>query len=231
MRWAAASPTPASSTGRAFPNIADNYKSQPPRDCGASADPQERAARLGRHAGRRAGASHRGRRRDARAAHGAHMRERAGAGASSWRARRRCAPSIIPGSPSHPQHALARELFRGLRRAVLVRARRRASTAFEFLNRLTIVVLSSNLGDNRTLAIPVAHTIFWEMGAGAPRRDGHRRFADPHFGRDRGSGRSDRRFRAGADAAVVGRFVAHGDARGADAKGPVEMAATRPKRL
>ncbi len=25
-------------------------------------------------------------------------------------------------------------------------------------------VLSSNLGDNRTLAIPVAHTIFWEMG-------------------------------------------------------------------
>jgi len=26
-------------------------------------------------------------------------------------------------------------------------------------------VLSSNLGDNRTLAIPVAHTIFFEMGA------------------------------------------------------------------
>jgi O-acetylhomoserine (thiol)-lyase len=26
-------------------------------------------------------------------------------------------------------------------------------------------VLSSNLGDNRTLAIPVAHTIYWEMGA------------------------------------------------------------------
>jgi O-acetylhomoserine (thiol)-lyase len=25
-------------------------------------------------------------------------------------------------------------------------------------------VLSSNLGDNRTLAIPVAHTIFYEMG-------------------------------------------------------------------
>ena len=26
-------------------------------------------------------------------------------------------------------------------------------------------MLSSNLGDNRTLAIPVAHTIFYEMGA------------------------------------------------------------------
>ena len=36
---------------------------------------------------------------------------------------------------------------------------------FEVLNRLRVVVLSSNLGDNRTLAIPVAHTIFYEMGA------------------------------------------------------------------
>ena len=36
---------------------------------------------------------------------------------------------------------------------------------FDFLNRLRTVVLSSNLGDNRTLAIPVAHTIFYEMGA------------------------------------------------------------------
>jgi O-acetylhomoserine (thiol)-lyase len=36
---------------------------------------------------------------------------------------------------------------------------------FDFLNKLRVVVLSSNLGDNRTLAIPVAHTIFWEMGA------------------------------------------------------------------
>ena len=35
---------------------------------------------------------------------------------------------------------------------------------FDFLNRLKVVVLSSNLGDNRTLAIPVAHTIFYEMG-------------------------------------------------------------------
>ena len=33
------------------------------------------------------------------------------------------------------------------------------------LDRLAVVVLSSNLGDNRTLAIPVAQTIFYEMGA------------------------------------------------------------------
>ena len=36
---------------------------------------------------------------------------------------------------------------------------------FAFMNRLRVVVLSSNLGDNRTLAIPVAHTIYFEMGA------------------------------------------------------------------
>jgi len=36
---------------------------------------------------------------------------------------------------------------------------------FEFLNRLDVVIKSSNLGDNRTLAIPVAHTIYYEMGA------------------------------------------------------------------
>ena len=40
-----------------------------------------------------------------------------------------------------------------------------ALDCFDFLNRLANVVLSSNLGDNRTLAIPVAQTIFWEMGA------------------------------------------------------------------
>ena len=50
---------------------------------------------------------------------------------------------------------------------------------FDFLNRLKLVISSSHLGDNRTLAIPIAHTIYWEMGAGAARRDGHRRLAHP----------------------------------------------------
>lgn len=38
------------------------------------------------------------------------------------------------------------------------------SACFEVLNKLQSVVLSSHLGDNRTLAIPVAHTIFFEIG-------------------------------------------------------------------
>jgi O-acetylhomoserine (thiol)-lyase len=69
-----------------------------------------------------------------------------------------------PGLASHPQHALARELFRGFG-ALLSFELGDGIDPFEFLNRLRVVVLSSNLGDNRTLAIPVAHTIFWEMGA------------------------------------------------------------------
>ncbi len=40
-----------------------------------------------------------------------------------------------------------------------------AIDVFDFLNRLDVVIKSSNLGDNRTLAIPVAHTIYYEMGA------------------------------------------------------------------
>ena len=33
------------------------------------------------------------------------------------------------------------------------------------LNALELVIKSSHLGDNRTLALPAAQTIFWEMGA------------------------------------------------------------------
>ena len=68
-----------------------------------------------------------------------------------------------PGLPSHPQHARAKALFRacgGILSFELVDG----VDCFDVLNRLSVVVASSNLGDNRTLAIPVAHTIFWEMG-------------------------------------------------------------------
>jgi O-acetylhomoserine (thiol)-lyase len=69
-----------------------------------------------------------------------------------------------PGLDSHPQHALARELFAAYG-ALLSFELDPQLDCFDFLNRLQHVVLSSNLGDNRTLAIPVAHTIYHEMGA------------------------------------------------------------------
>jgi O-acetylhomoserine (thiol)-lyase len=68
-----------------------------------------------------------------------------------------------PGLPSHPQHQRALALFRhpGALMSIDLDA---SIDCFDFLNRLNHVVSSSNLGDTRTLAIPVAHTIFYEMG-------------------------------------------------------------------
>jgi len=69
-----------------------------------------------------------------------------------------------PGLADHAQHALAKQLFAAFG-GLLSFELADGIDCFDFLNRLRIVVLSSNLGDNRTLAIPVAQTIFWEMGA------------------------------------------------------------------
>ena len=71
---------------------------------------------------------------------------------------------FYPGLAAHPQHALAEKLFGGYG-GILSFELATGIDCFDFLNRLETVVSSSNLGDNRTLAIPVAHTIFWEMGA------------------------------------------------------------------
>ena len=68
-----------------------------------------------------------------------------------------------PGLASHAQHAIARDLFREYG-ALLSFEPDAAVDPFDLLDRLEVTVLSSNLGDNRTLAIPVAHTIFHEMG-------------------------------------------------------------------
>jgi len=68
-----------------------------------------------------------------------------------------------PGLKSHPQHETASRLF--LKYGGLMSIELDESVdCFEFLNKLKLVVKSSNLGDTRTLAIPVAHTIFNELG-------------------------------------------------------------------
>jgi len=69
-----------------------------------------------------------------------------------------------PGLEDHPQHRLAGELFRNYG-ALMAIELADGIDCFDFLNRLKLVISSSHLGDNRTLAIPIAHTIYWEMGA------------------------------------------------------------------
>jgi O-acetylhomoserine (thiol)-lyase len=76
----------------------------------------------------------------------------------------RVAKVYYPGLEDHPQHRLAGELFRNYG-ALMAIELADGLDCFDFLNRLKLVISSSHLGDNRTLAIPIAHTIYWEMGA------------------------------------------------------------------
>lgn len=69
-----------------------------------------------------------------------------------------------PGLASHPQHGRAKKLFKNFG-ALLSFETVDSVDPFAVLNALELVIKSSHLGDNRTLALPVAHTIFWEMGA------------------------------------------------------------------
>ena len=72
---------------------------------------------------------------------------------------------FYPGLPSHAQHERAARLFNGGFGPLLSFELREGIDCFAFLDALQLVIVSSHLADNRTLAIPVAHTIFHEMGA------------------------------------------------------------------
>jgi O-acetylhomoserine (thiol)-lyase len=76
----------------------------------------------------------------------------------------RVAAVYYPGLASHPQHGIASDLFRSYG-SLFSFELKDGIDCFDYLNRLDIAVSASNLGDTRTLVIPVAHTIFFEMGA------------------------------------------------------------------
>lgn len=75
----------------------------------------------------------------------------------------RVAAVYYPGLSSHPQHAIATSLFRAYG-GLLSFELKEGMDCFDYLNRLRLAVPASNLGDTRTLVIPVAHTIYHEMG-------------------------------------------------------------------
>ena len=68
-----------------------------------------------------------------------------------------------PGLEDHPQYELTRSLFKYP--GALFSIELKDLDCFEFLNKLDLVISTSNLGDTRSLAIPVAHTIYYEMGS------------------------------------------------------------------
>ena len=69
-----------------------------------------------------------------------------------------------PMLKSHPQHAIAKSLF-SAGSWLLSFELRDPSTLIAVLNRLQLPIKATGLGDNRTLIIPVAPTIFHEAGA------------------------------------------------------------------
>ncbi|GAB3460668.1 cystathionine gamma-synthase family protein [Massilia terrae] len=83
--------------------------------------------------------------------------------ASMLEADPRVAKVHYPGLVSHPQHALATELFRAPG-SLFSFELKDGIDCFDYLNELKLAIPASNLGDTRTLVIPVAHTIFFEMG-------------------------------------------------------------------
>src|SRR3546814_19521407 len=70
-----------------------------------------------------------------------------------------------PGLPGHPQHERATELFGGRYGGLLGVELAEGVDCFDFLNHLKIVLMAPHLGDTRSLALPAAHTIYYEIGA------------------------------------------------------------------
>ena len=147
----------------AYPNIAANYKKNPPhmwglvqlrakalRDFGASLGPEA--------------AHHIAVGAETLALRMERSSSNALALASMLEADERVAAVHYPGLASHAQHGVASELF-GAYGALLSFELKEGIDCFDYLNRLDIAISASNLGDTRTLVIPVAHTIFFEMGA------------------------------------------------------------------
>ena len=145
-----------------YPHIAENYKRFPPAQWGIA---QIRAKAL----------------RDFGAALGPEAAHRLAVGAETMALRieresanalalarmleadDRVAAVHYPGLPGHPQHELASRLFKAFG-GLFSFELKDGIDCFDYLNRLKLAIPASNLGDTRTLIIPVAHTIFHEMG-------------------------------------------------------------------
>jgi len=76
----------------------------------------------------------------------------------------RVAKVSYPGLPSHPQHERAKQIFGDRYSMLFALELADGIDCFEFLNHLQIVILATHVGDTRTLALPAAHTIYYEMG-------------------------------------------------------------------
>ncbi len=70
---------------------------------------------------------------------------------------------FYPMLESHPQHAFAKQHFKAGSWLLAFEVGDEAA-CLKLVNRLKLPVVATGLGDTRSLIIPVAPTIFWEMG-------------------------------------------------------------------
>ncbi len=145
-----------------FPNIAEAYRKGDPKGWGLQQIRKKGLRDMG--AALRAEDAH----RIAAGAETLALRvERAGANALHLARWLEAQPQVQrvyhPGLASHAQHERAASLFKGFG-SLLAFELVPGTDVFDMLDRLKLVIVSSHLADNRTLAIPVAATIFWEMG-------------------------------------------------------------------
>ena len=68
-----------------------------------------------------------------------------------------------PSLSSHPQHKLCKQLFSDYGNIVSFELRETIDP-IAFCDSLKVIIASTNIGDNRTLIIPVSQTIYWEIG-------------------------------------------------------------------
>lgn len=69
-----------------------------------------------------------------------------------------------PGLSSHPQHERAASLFGDKFGTLISFELVDGLDCFDFLNKLRVIILATHVGDTRSLALPAAHTIYYEMG-------------------------------------------------------------------
>lgn len=72
---------------------------------------------------------------------------------------------FYPGLADHPQHFTAREHLNNGYGAILSFDLVEGADPVAFLNQMELVICATHLGDNRTLALPVAPTIYFENTA------------------------------------------------------------------
>lgn len=77
---------------------------------------------------------------------------------------KRVSQVLYPGLDKHPQHQLAKQLFRGNFGGILSFELKQGDNVRDFINALKMILSATHLGDNRTLILPVASTIFYENG-------------------------------------------------------------------